>query len=141
MPQLLIELFSEEIPARMQGGAGRDLARAAQFTGLVGALAAGLEFVFAPIVGSLSDRFGRKPILVLGMLAYIYRSVDAGDRFEAATRDPAHFLRWGAMREWLALDVAAATPRLEEMAAGDPHPEVRAAARATLPLVARRIAA
>jgi glycyl-tRNA synthetase beta chain len=29
MPQLLIELFSEEIPARMQGGAARDLARMA----------------------------------------------------------------------------------------------------------------
>jgi DHA1 family tetracycline resistance protein-like MFS transporter len=47
---------------------GGDLARAAQFTGLVGALAAGLEFLFAPVVGSLSDRFGRKPLLVLGML-------------------------------------------------------------------------
>ena len=29
MPQLLIELFSEEIPARMQGGAARDLERMA----------------------------------------------------------------------------------------------------------------
>ena len=29
MPQLLLELFSEEIPARMQGGAARDLARMA----------------------------------------------------------------------------------------------------------------
>lgn len=29
MPQLLLELFSEEIPARMQGGAARDLERMA----------------------------------------------------------------------------------------------------------------
>ena len=29
MPQLLLELFSEEIPARMQAGAARDLARLA----------------------------------------------------------------------------------------------------------------
>jgi len=29
MPQLLVELFSEEIPARMQGGAARDLERMA----------------------------------------------------------------------------------------------------------------
>ena len=29
MPQLLIELFSEEIPARMQAGAARDLERMA----------------------------------------------------------------------------------------------------------------
>ncbi|MBW3559059.1 MAG: glycine--tRNA ligase subunit beta, partial [Proteobacteria bacterium] len=27
MPQLLLEILSEEIPARMQAGAGRDLAR------------------------------------------------------------------------------------------------------------------
>ena len=27
MPQLFLEIFSEEIPARMQGGAGRDLER------------------------------------------------------------------------------------------------------------------
>ena len=30
MPQLLLELFSEEIPARMQTQAGRDLARMAE---------------------------------------------------------------------------------------------------------------
>jgi len=30
MPQLLLELFSEEIPARMQGGAARDLERMAR---------------------------------------------------------------------------------------------------------------
>ena len=30
MPQLLLELFSEEIPARMQGQAARDLERMAK---------------------------------------------------------------------------------------------------------------
>ena len=30
MPQLLLELFSEEIPARMQGNAARDLERMAR---------------------------------------------------------------------------------------------------------------
>ena len=30
MPQLLLELFSEEIPARMQAGAARDLERLAR---------------------------------------------------------------------------------------------------------------
>ena len=30
MPQLLLELFSEEIPARMQAGAARDLERMAR---------------------------------------------------------------------------------------------------------------
>lgn len=66
---------------------------------------------------------------------------EAGDRFEAATRDPAWFLRWDAMREWLALDAGAAWPRLVEMAKEDAHAEVRAAAAATLDLLAARKAA
>lgn len=42
------------------------------------------------------------------------------------------YLRWYAMREWLALDAAGAWPALAEMARGDPHPDVRAAARAVI---------
>ncbi len=47
---------------------GGDLARAAQLAGAVGALAAGLAFVCAPVIGEVSDRHGRKPVLLLGML-------------------------------------------------------------------------
>lgn len=60
--------------------------------------------------------------------------------FDAATRDGAFFLRWSAMREWLAHDWRAAWPRLEAMAAGDPHPEVRDAAAATLAALTRQAA-
>jgi len=42
------------------------------------------------------------------------------------------YARWHAMRELLALDAEAALPHLSAMAKGDPHPEVRAAAQATL---------
>lgn len=61
----------------------------------------------------------------------------AGERpdahvFDAATRDGAFFLRWSAMREWLACDWRAAWPRLREMATSDPHPEIRDAAAATI---------
>ena len=38
--------------------------------GLLVATSAFLEFIFAPIWGSVSDRAGRKPILVLGMMGY-----------------------------------------------------------------------
>jgi hypothetical protein len=38
------------------------------------------------------------------------------------------------MRELLAMDADAALPPLRDMAARDPHPEVRAAARQTLDL-------
>jgi hypothetical protein len=61
------------------------------------------------------------------------RRADAAPWFDAATRDGAFFLRWAAMREWLALDVAKALPRLREMGE-DANAEVRAAAAQTLPI-------
>lgn len=45
------------------GAGGREL-------GLLVATSALLEFVFAPLWGSVSDRIGRKPVLILGMLGY-----------------------------------------------------------------------
>lgn len=76
------------------------------------------------------------------LLAFLRRSgrIDAGPRFDAAARDPAFHTRWAAMREWLGLDARAALPRLAEMAANDPHPEVRTAAIATLATVESRLA-
>lgn len=44
--------------------------------------------------------------------------------------------RWSAMRDLVALDPAAAHPRLVQMATYDPHPELRTAAAATLTLFA-----
>ena len=56
------------LPGIIGGFVGGDLARAALLAGALAALAAGLEFVCAPVVGALSDRHGRKPVLALGML-------------------------------------------------------------------------
>lgn len=56
------------LPGIIGGFVGGDLARAALFVGIAAALTAGLEFVCAPVIGALSDRFGRKPLLLLGML-------------------------------------------------------------------------
>ena len=66
---------------------------------------------------------------------------DVAAAFDRATRDGAFYLRWQAMREWLALDATAASSRLAEMAAEDPNEEIRKAARATMLLVAERQAA
>src|SRR3712207_9479246 len=56
------------LPSIISGFVGGDVARGAQLAGLVAALSAGLEFVFAPIMGALSDRYCRKPALEIGML-------------------------------------------------------------------------
>ena len=54
----------------------------------------------------------------------------AGAAFDKASRHPAFFLRWEAMREWLGHDATGALPRLQEMARHDPEPAIRAAAGA-----------
>jgi hypothetical protein len=45
---------------------------------------------------------------------------------------PDFFVRWHVMREMLGLDAAAALPHLKRMAATDPHPDPRRAARLVL---------
>lgn len=66
---------------------------------------------------------------------------DAVPLFLEATRGEDFAGRWSAMRDLVAFDPAAARPRLAVMAADDPHPEVRAAAAATLALFAPQAAA
>ncbi|HEY0838570.1 MAG TPA: TCR/Tet family MFS transporter [Vulgatibacter sp.] len=43
-------------------------ARAGVFNGLFIALWAGMQFVASPVIGSLSDRFGRRPVILLSTL-------------------------------------------------------------------------
>jgi DHA1 family tetracycline resistance protein-like MFS transporter len=46
---------------------GDDLSRASIYVGLLGALYTATMFLFAPLVGALSDRFGRKPVLLASL--------------------------------------------------------------------------
>lgn len=56
-PQLIMELT------------GRPLAEAAPIGGWLAASYAIMQFIFSPILGNLSDRFGRKPILMASLAA------------------------------------------------------------------------
>ncbi|HET9372262.1 MAG TPA: TCR/Tet family MFS transporter [Vicinamibacterales bacterium] len=47
---------------------GGDTARAAQIVGLFGTMWAAMQFVCSPALGALSDRFGRRPIVLLSNL-------------------------------------------------------------------------
>jgi DHA1 family tetracycline resistance protein-like MFS transporter len=48
--------------------AGGDTARGAEASGWFGLAFAIMQFAFAPVLGALSDRFGRRPVLVLSNL-------------------------------------------------------------------------
>jgi len=41
---------------------------AVQITGLFGLVWAGMQFIFSPVLGALSDRFGRRPVILLSNL-------------------------------------------------------------------------
>ncbi len=58
MPELLMEL------------SGEGLDRAAVIGGWLMFLYAFMQFVFAPVLGNLSDRFGRRPVLLFSLLAF-----------------------------------------------------------------------
>lgn len=83
-------------------------------------------------VAALDDGASRTQMLA----AYLRETgrTDSATAFERASHDPAPFVRWAVMREWLALDAASALPRLREML-DDPNSEVRAAARQMMPIV------
>lgn len=87
-------------------------------------------------VAALDDTASRTQMLA-ALLRQAGRA-DAADAFDLASRDPAHFVRWGVMREWLALDAGAALPRLRAML-DDPHAEIRAAAAHMIPLVEAKL--
>jgi MFS transporter, DHA1 family, tetracycline resistance protein len=56
LPKLLLEFL------------GGDMGRAATLTGMFGFSWAAMQFVFSPILGALSDRFGRRPVIILSNL-------------------------------------------------------------------------
>lgn len=69
------------------------------------------------------------------MLTTLLRKLDCAAAFPAIAEfldHPNFFVRWHVMRELLGLDAMAALPHLKLMAAHDPHPETRRAARAVL---------
>lgn len=54
-------------PTLVKSLANTDDGGAAQITGLFGAAWALMQLIFAPIFGALSDRFGRRPVLLVSM--------------------------------------------------------------------------
>ena len=80
---------------------------------------------------SSADEASSRIQLMLALLRTMERT-DSAPVFEEVLANAPFYLRWQAMREFLALDAEAALPHLRRMAHQDPHPEVRAAAADTL---------
>jgi MFS transporter, DHA1 family, tetracycline resistance protein len=56
------------LPKLVESFVDNDTARAAEIFGLFGTAWALMQFVFSPVLGGLSDRFGRRPVVLLSNL-------------------------------------------------------------------------
>jgi len=53
------------LPVLVEDFLGGDTAQAAMMFGLFGTVWALMQFIFAPVLGALSDRFGRRPVILI----------------------------------------------------------------------------
>ncbi|MFT7654837.1 MAG: DHA1 family tetracycline resistance protein-like MFS transporter, partial [Candidatus Azotimanducaceae bacterium] len=66
LPSFLMELATVTLP------------EASALAGYLVVAYAGLQFLFAPIIGNLSDRFGRRPVLLISLAMYSINYLIAG---------------------------------------------------------------
>jgi DHA1 family tetracycline resistance protein-like MFS transporter len=52
------------LPKLVEGFLGGDTARAAEIFGVFGTVWAAMQFIVSPVLGTLSDRFGRRPVIL-----------------------------------------------------------------------------
>lgn len=60
------------MPALIMDVTGEDLAHAAQWGGYLTVVYALMQFIMMPVIGGLSDRFGRRPVLLTSLAAYSF---------------------------------------------------------------------
>lgn len=65
LDMLALGLIMPILPKLIESFVDNDTARAARIFGVFGTAWALMQFIFSPILGSLSDRFGRRPVVLL----------------------------------------------------------------------------
>ncbi len=65
LDMLALGMIAPVLPHLIGGFVGGSTARTAEVIGIFGTVFAAMQFFFSPVLGSLSDRFGRRPIVLL----------------------------------------------------------------------------
>ena len=64
LDMLAIGIIIPVLPKLIEDFVGGDVARAAKYVGLFSTLFAAIQFFVSPVLGALSDRFGRRPVIL-----------------------------------------------------------------------------
>jgi len=65
LDMLALGMVIPVLPKLIEGFLGGDTARASEFVGLFATVWALMQFLFSPVLGALSDRFGRRPVILI----------------------------------------------------------------------------
>ena len=65
MDMLAMGMIAPVLPRLISGFMNGNAVNAAQMLGIFGTVFAGIQFLFSPVLGSVSDRFGRRPVVLL----------------------------------------------------------------------------
>jgi len=65
LDMLALGMIAPVLPRLIEGFLSGNTASAARMLGLFGTVFAAMQFFFSPVLGSLSDRFGRRPVVLL----------------------------------------------------------------------------
>jgi DHA1 family tetracycline resistance protein-like MFS transporter len=68
LDMLALGIIIPVMPLLVSGFLGGDTARSAEVIGLFGTVWALMQFLFSPVLGALSDRFGRRPVILVSCL-------------------------------------------------------------------------
>jgi len=68
LDMLALGMVIPVLPKLVEGFLGGDTGRASEIFGLFGTAWALMQFVFSPVLGALSDRYGRRPVVLLSNL-------------------------------------------------------------------------
>ena len=68
LDMLALGMIIPVLPKLIEQFEGGDTARAARIIGLFGTIWASMQFLASPVLGALSDRFGRRPVILLSNL-------------------------------------------------------------------------